>query len=315
MDTYSDYEAAVKQYDPEVFLGRLAWYSISESSHIDHGKFCGVLVDNGLSSHLPPVPRSSDVFKRACTAAQRKKVPTAHPKVFINYLVREVGKDSDNVWRRLVAEQVDTEGHKLGYTELVELHFYRPTSKITVTVLPEAGGALDDTARAVVETIEKLFVEWDNSLTPYSIRELIRKILTGMNATVVRPSGGVYFVRQMYAEQIEAMERAIATLPGGSSLHSLPLVDDSKQRAMLRQAFEDESIGAIDGLLGEISVILKSGTKITSDRFAQFKSEYDGLKKKVVDYSDLLDVALAETGSRLEIMNDALFQLLGRVKV
>lgn len=314
MGEFEQYQAAVQNYDSEMYLGRLCWYSISELSHIDHSQFCGLLVNNGLSSHLPPVPRPSDVFKRACTAAQRRKMPSNQPNVLVNYLIREVGKDSDNIWRRLVSERVDTEGHKLDYTEIAEIHFYRPTSKIDVQWLDFGVGQNEATAQAVIQQLLESFKEWNNSLTPYAIRELVRRILTGMSATAVRPSGGVYFVRETHSREVAAMEAVIGALPGGSSFHSLPLVDDGKQRTMLKAAFEDESIGQVDTLLGEIGQILKSGQRITADRFSQFKAEHDSLLRKVADYSDLLDEAMEATASRLEIMNTALFELLGSVK-
>lgn len=313
--SFDEYKQIMRRYDSDLWLGFLAWYSISEESYIDHGKLCHLLVSNGLSTHLPPVPRPSDVFKRCCTAAQRKKVPTAQPMVFENYLIREVGKDLDNIWRRIVREQVDTEGHTLGYEELVELHFHRPTTGLNINFLTnDPAQNTNPTVVGIINEISHSMAKLNNAATPYAIRSVVRKTLMGMNATEVRASGGVYFVRATYANEVAAMEKVITALPGGSTFHSIPLIDDGKQRQMLRHAFEEESIGAIDGLLGEISDILKQGTKITSDKFADFKSQYDGLKRKVVDYSDLLDEALEATASRLEIMENALFTLLGQVR-
>lgn len=315
MNEFDALQEHLNQYDPDLFLGRLCWFSITEQSRVDHGDFCKALMSSGLMSHLPPAPRPSDVFKRSCTQNQRKRVPTTDPKIFVNYLIREVGKDADNIWRILLAEQVDTDGHKLGHNQLYELHFHRPTSVIKATEINGYKPGSDAEADGIVAGVKSAFQVWNNMLTPYAIRELVRKVLDGMSATVVRPSGGVYFIREDHAAKIDAMESVISGLPGGSSFHSLPLVDDSKQRGMLKQAFEDESIGEVDRLLGEISEIMKSGQQISSDRFSDFKVEYDRLLKKVADYSDLLDEAMESTASRLEVMNEVLFTLLGRIRI
>lgn len=304
-------QASLKQYDSDMFLGRLCWYNVTEQSYVDHAEFCKALVSHGLDTILPPAPRPSDVFKRACTASQRKKVPTAEPGVFCNYNIIEVGKDVDNIWRHIVREKVDTEGHMLSYEDVYELHFYRPT--ITVKCKPMGNGN-DAIADDVADAVRNTFKHLDNLLTPMAVRMFLRKTLQGLHATTVRPSGGVYFIREDHAQRIAALEDAIGNLPGGSSFHSLPLIDDTKQRVMLKRAFEDESIGEVDSLLGEIAKIIKEKKQITSDRFAEFKVEYDRLRTKVADYSDLLDEAMEATASRLEIMNDVLFDLMGHIK-
>lgn len=314
---FSEAVDRLANYDPALFLGRVAYYQITEQSYVEHGAFCQALLSVGLDQLLPPVPRQRDIFKRACTAAQVKRVPTTQPNEFVNFMLREVGKDPDNVWRRVVAETVDSAGRTLTYVETADVHFYQPSGSITITVLNGHTG-LDPVivtgTKSVTDTVQALYTGWQNTLTPFSVRELIRKIIRGLNATVLRD--GLYFVREQHAPKIEAIETVVNATPGGSLFHSFPMVDDGKQRAALKAAFELESVGEIDRLLGEIREIMVDGDKrITSDRFADFKMQYDSLRRKVADYSDLLDTALVETGSRLEIMDGMLFELMGRVKV
>jgi uncharacterized protein YukE len=321
MSEFSDYVDRATSYENEMFLGRLTYYAITEASHVDHGEFCRALINNGLDRNLPPVPRAVDVFKRSCTAAQRRRVPTDDPNIFVNYNIREVGKDSMNVWRTLVAETVDTAGHTLGYEELFELHFSRDPNgaaarvngTIAVKPLIEDHEVRYPDAQIIVQTVVDSYQNQNNMLTPYAIREFVRKSLRSLHSTAIRD--GMYFVKEAHAAEIAAFETIINDLPGGSMMHSLPLIDDRKQRAMLRKAFEDESVGEIDRMLGEIRDIMSKGSqKITSDRFADFKVQYDSLKEKAAEYADLLETSLDETGSRLEVMNQALFSLMGRIK-
>lgn len=316
---FAEAVARIEQYDPAMFLGRCCYYQITENSHVDHNQFCQALLSVGLDQMLPPVPRNSDVFKRACTAAQEKRVPTSVDGVFANFMIREVGKDPDNIWRRVVAETVDSMGQTLTYTEMADIHFQRPTGAITITPLTVViDGAVDqhlvDEAARVTTAVKNLYVGWQNTLTPFAVRELIRKIIRGLNATILRD--GLYFVKEQHAGKVEAVEQVVNQTPGGSLFNSFPLIDDSKQREMLRQSFEAESVGEVDRLLGEIrEIMVDSSQRITSDRFAGLKMEYDALRRKCADYSDLLDTAMVETASRLEVMDAGLFELMGRVKV
>lgn len=310
MSDFTEYATRIQDYDNNMYLGRLVYYAITENSHVPHNEFCRALIENGLNGNLPPVPRTVDVFRRSCTAAQQRRVPTIDPNTFINYNIREVGKDPGNVWRTLVAETVDTTGHTLGYQEIAIICYNRTNNSVyTDKIDPPTD---DPTADQIVQNVIDNFVAWNNLLTPYAVREFVRRTLRSLNATAIRD--GVYFIRETHADKINALETVIAGAPGGSFAHSLPLIDDRKQRDMLRKAFEEESTGEIDRLLGEVSEIMASEKKISSDRFADFKVSRDQLQAKMADYSELLSDSMNETVSRIELMDQALFALLGKVK-
>lgn len=305
------------QLDESLYLGRICWYAITNTSHIEHNAFCQELLRHFNSAALPPVPRSSDVFKRACTAAQKKNVPTTESDKLMNILIREVGKDANNIWRHVVVETVDTSGHALDYSECVSIHYDRQAQSINVKPICDSAGtphlaSEDPAVLAVVQEVRDLYSHWFNMLTPYAVREHIRRLVRNMGATILRD--GVYFVPQEHADKVEALEKIVEFVGGGSMFHSLPLVDDRKQRKMLRAAFEEDSVGQIDAMLAEIGNIFRNDRKISSATFADYKVAYDGLRGKIANYSDLLDEAMETTASRLEVMDRALFDLMGRVK-
>lgn len=309
MTDFTDAVARLENLDNSLFLGRICWYAITETSYINHELFCQELLRREFSAALPPVPRSSDVFKRACTASQKNRVPVDDG--FVNILVREVGKNAQFIWRTIVAEKIDTEGHRLDYTECIALTYDRQAQTIVTEVLNPLGES--QAVQAVEQEIKDLYAAWFNVLTPYAVREHIRRLIRGLGASVLRD--GVYFVPEEHSARVDALEEIVAIVGGGSLFHSLPLVDDRKQRQMLRAAFEADSVGEIDRLVGEIGEILRTDRKISSDRFADFKVEYDRLRGRVGDYSELLDEAMDASGSRLEVMDQLLFQLMGRIKV
>jgi hypothetical protein len=307
-------DVAVQQANalsPDMYLGYLSWYSIA-GVKVDHNDFTRSLLINGLDDHLPPVPRTPDIFKRVTTEAQVRRVPTSEEGVLENYLVRQVGKDNEAIWRRIVVERVDTGGRKLGYVEAYEFKFVRATSVIEVTAIAPEGTY--PTADEMVQRVRTEFAAWANGLNSYSVREHIRSIFIRMHATAVRPAGGVYFVSSRHGDKMAALERLVAALPGNCAFHYLPLVDNTKQREMLKAAFEDESIGAIDALLMEIKDIRGSNKKITRDKFASYAEQYNTLRDKVLDYSNLLNDALDATGSRLEIFSESISELMNNVR-
>lgn len=308
----------VKSYDPDLFLGRLVWYTVTEDVNVDHGEFCKLMLSEyegtGVKPRLPNAPRQRDVFKRACSHAEEKKVPTDQAGIYLNYMVRPAGTDADNVYRNVVREQVDSSGHKLDYTEFIRVNYNAVADQVSFDERVPFG--TDTTMlESIKQSIRSYFNQWSHRLTAYTVRELVRRNLErNMYAIRVRPSGGIYFVSEEYSEQLDALERVINSLENGTTLHTLPLLDDGKQREMLRAAFEDESVGECDKLIGEMTEILKSDKKITKDRFVQFKVEYDAMRKKVVDYSDLLDEKLDHTSTSLAIVKKTMTKLMGNIK-
>jgi hypothetical protein len=314
-ESFKDYSERVAQGN-NALLGWLCWYSVPENLSIDHEEVFKTLVKAGLGGHVPRRPQDAEVFRRVSTAAARKKVPTKDPQVFENYLVRDM--PSDNITRRIVCESVDANNKKLGYREVAELSFDRATSKVQCIHLGSGAGSGKE-VRVRDEICKQIRTEYEaqrGCLNGYAIRMLILKVLKdGCNATNVRyPSGGVYFVGEDYAESLTALDKlGDALAPLGAIIHSLPLIDDKRQREMLKRAFEAESVDAIDSLLAEITDLKKSGKKITMDRYAAYVTQLNDLGAKTKEYTELLEGGLTTTQSRISIFKKAVIGLKGQV--
>lgn len=294
-----------KTYDNTMFLGRLCWYAVPESTHPDRSQFINLLNDNGLNVTPPNNIRPVDVFKRACQVAKvtRHKFD-GDPHVY-NYLVRSSGADAEHVWRTIVRETFDAQDRRLGYDEIFQVEYNREAEDITVKWKENP----TDYEILLWRAIKDYYNSSNNTMTPISLRDFIRRTLErDLQAVCVRPSGGVYFVRSEHADTLSGLEKVIKAI--GADFHTFPLLDDSKQREMLRKAFEDESVGDIDRLMGEIADIMRDGKKITKSRFLEYKSTADDLREKIKDYSDLLDTALSESATRLEILSKQLLKLM-----
>ena len=319
-NAFTDYVDALEmKYPPEMFLGHLLWFTVTEDTQVQHHEFVKAIIsglDDMVDVKLPPAPRTVDIFKRACTNAQRRNqraIGDDHTST--NYNVKHVTTTKSELIRILQRERIDSEGQKLEAQSLVKVRFLRGTDKIEFSAI-EADWDDDAVAVEVTQDIETYFHGHAGVLTAYAIRKYIRDLLfRQVYGISVRSSGGVYFVLNKYADVIHTLAGIISTLPGNSDFHVMPLVDDTQQRGMLKAAFEDDSIGEVDKMLGEISEILgKDDGRISTSDYAEYKGSFDVIKGRVLEYSELLDESLEATASRLEIANDILFELLGRVK-
>lgn len=313
--------ARVNSQDHSVFLGRLIWYTVSEVC-VDHASVVAGLNKVGLTSQLPPAPRDHDVFRRVASNANVKKVATNVEGVFENYLVREVaGRGEEEIVRRIVCETVDRGSRNLNYNaDLRDVIFNRNTGVISVNDLSIPNMSdLDDIRRramcdSITNSIRNEFNTWRGKLNSYAIREFIRKIvMRQFAATLVREGGGVYFVQEDQAASVDALEQFVESIDG-ASFHSLPLVDDRKQRDMVRKAFEAETIDEIDKMMSDINEIKQKGTRLSSDTYGKILSRYQELTSKTQGYGKMLEENLGETNTRLNLFQSAVVQLRTQVK-
>jgi hypothetical protein len=233
-----------------------------------------------------------------------KKVPTDNPDVFENFLVRDLKYDGDKIFRRVVGEKVDAKGKRLSYEQLIDVTFNRDTSFIQTRQM----GAENDKAKAVVEKIHSEFARQRNCLNSWAIREWIRHFILSLQATQVRPGGGVYFVTDDYADEIDRLGEFCEWLGEGVVFHSLPLVDDASQRKMIREAYEVETVGAAKTLLDEIAEINTKGDRISERKYEEMLGQYQALAGKTEEYSTLLDDQLQNASSHLELLMKSMMQ-------
>lgn len=292
---------------PSAWLGQAVAFRVAEACRISHDDLRKQLKQIGLEEHLPRAPKDEDVFRRVSSAHQRKRVPTSNSAVFENYLIRDVGRGQRKVTKQIVVEQVDAENKRLAYEPAVQLDF--DNGAITTMTLATA---VDPTqALNLAELIEKDYAADRGHLNSYAIRQMLRSILDDSGA-VPFLTGGIYFVSPVWTNRITDVE---AMAVPGMELHSFPIIDDKKQREMLRRSIEAETNEAMDALLKEIEEI-ENGPEITTDKFGLLNERRQAILAKAKDYADMLDETLGNTQFRMDMVNAKLKQLaLEHVKV
>lgn len=313
MSTISEYSDRVSDSEMPL-LGSLLWYTVSDVM-IAHDDVVRAMVKSGIATRLPSPPRDADVFERVSKAAEQRKVPTASPGIFENYLVRNVGRDDEKITRRIVVEQVDPAGRRLNYEQVADVEFHRNTSVVDFTYSTNTGRP---EVTDMLVNIVKEYQAWRGHLNSYAVREWIRKFTLGLGATSVRP--GVYFVMQDRMEEVEKLDTFVNSLPGGCAMHHLPLIDDTRQREMLRQAFETETNAEIDTMLSDMQDVFDKAQergdsyKITESRYLDYLNRYSELTEKAEEYEGLLESSLQTTHSRLKMFQSTVMKLHQHVK-
>jgi hypothetical protein len=312
-ESYFSYEQHLKSGTVPT-LGMLAWYSVPESSEIDHKDFLFLVEKNNAPLKTPELPKSADVFRRACNNAKMLKIPAAVPGEFYNYTMRDSGYDDGFVFRTAVEERVDSKNHELGFRVIGQATFSRESVKTHYQI----DDKIDPSDPAVTQ-----FKKMQNCIDSYvdakattipaiAVRESARRALENtLLGTRVRPGGGVYFINPEKLEKLEAIDVVINNVPN-ASFHVLPLVDDSRQREMLKSSFEDESIEETKRLIDDITDILKSGDDISARKFSSLHNRYTSQKNKLAEYKDLLSDALETSSTALDVCNAQIMQLLDK---
>lgn len=311
---FTDYAARLRAGDPDIFLGSLVWYSVYDDAKITHGDLQKLLTEVGLDAYTPHAPKDLDVFRRVCTAAlrHRKRIPTTNPEVFENYLIRDVQRANSNVCKQIVRESVDANNRRLAYEPMLEVCFHNLTSQVTSKIVSVATSADEQlVARQIADEINVNFLAARNTMNGYAIRELIRRVLVSSAGTLVRTGGGVYFIMRQHGGNVASLERMAARI-NGTSVHSLPLLDDAKQRKMVKEAFEAETVGEVDRALVEIDKLL-AGPEITETRFQSVFGEMKGLVDKCEEFSDLLEEQMGNADFRIKMYKSKLRALLDHV--
>lgn len=307
--TFSAYEKEVKSLDKETYLGLLTWYQVSETQ-VDHAVLKASLEAHGLKDLVPRAPRDEDVFRRCAPNGHRQRVETSNAAVYVNYLIRQVSRSSGVCVKHIVAEYVDSSGEKLDFEEVHSLKFDASSGGILSAPI----GVGDMTAAEIARKIVDEYHATRGKVNDDALRQIIRKVMERSRATTVRPSGGVYFVMSQYSDLVESLEGFANDMPG-MSVHSLPLVDSSKQRDMLRKAYEDETVGEAERLMAEIGEILGSADDITPDRFATISAKVNTISTRNAEYSHLLEDNLSLASTRLMLLKAQMGGLLAKIKV
>lgn len=283
------------------FIGSLMWYTISDCK-VSKDELQGMFLRTGISfQHLPRSINHRDAFRRATRVAEANRVPAEKGR-HINYLVREVKMDEKELIRTITREVVDANNERLEYTEIVKLRLSGDNLSVEPSAAATPGEV--DNASKVVTVYHENMEHYDGS----NMRTLVKNLLYRCDPVSVRPSGGVYYTPVKHEQFVQAIKSFIneleqfnVTVAGKSQAWTIPVVDASEQRAMVKQSLEDQMSRESQSLINEMAEIIKGGKPFRQKTAQGYIDRVKDLRKMVTEYEESLEFQAISAKSALEI--------------
>lgn len=312
--TLATLQAQKGKVDREALLGRLLWFTIPDSTLLDYQTTLNELGAAGLTKALPRPPKDFDTFRRVTGDAAKTKVPHGtQAGVVENWMVRPVASDDDEIVRRAVVEVKDAAGRKLAFEQVFDMIYVRPTASGTSGYFkyewlkdPRDWHTFNATDwpyadQMIKETITRYNAE-KGKLSAGVVRQWLTRTIRNMGGTPCSPSGAPYFLKEVYADQVETLEAFCAKhLPTTGQCHSVELLDSDKQRDMIHRAIDRETVGAIEDITQEINECRREG-KLTSKRFIDIQKRVKAVEKKNAGFMKMLQRDQGAIKSRLGLL-------------
>lgn len=293
----------------DMILGHVSWYSVT-GEPVPFQHLTDLITDNGMDDkYLPSEPRPADAYKRACRHSERTNVPIPGTANKANFLIRKVVTDPDMIQRNLVMEVVDKNDKQLSYEVCAKLIWERGEEKLRVKLI-SLGPDYDHLVKDSLKVFDANFREALENIDPQVIRLTIRQALDDMGAISIRNRGSLYFVPISKREKMEALVNVISGLNAGSNSHSIPLIDDSKQREMITHAFQEEIHTEATQRIAEIMEIAQKGKQIPRGQWVKLKGRLDQLKAMRDDYRELLTDEMVRADTEMKAFDNQLKDLL-----
>lgn len=296
-------------------LGHLVFYSVSEEP-VPHSNLMALV---GQTQHIlgrlpTSPPRDEDVFKRIASKAGLKKVPDPSDDTKSrNVLVRNVPQLVTPT-RRIVVEEIVREAgttRRLDYTQPTEVFLLQAGVQFRdydVNAPAEAKELGDKVAQAIASD----FASQRGCLDSNAIRHWIRQELSALHAIAIRR--GIYFVPQKGEDALAEIDSILDQLPGSTTFHTLPLVDNAKQREMLENALVNDVEEAVEDMIGDVLEVAQKKRKLSDRGFKARVEEYAIITGKMETYKELLSKTLAETNARIALLDEAMDKLFAKAE-
>jgi hypothetical protein len=293
----------------ELILGYIGWYTVTQP-RLTHEDIMDLVVQEGLDlSIVPKPPRPGDAFKRACRYSEVQGVPVPYTSDVANFMFRPVAQTLEEVERHLVVEIVDKNGRKLSHHTAVALQFSRKDAKLHVTV-NKISEDIDELVKQVMEDFVAKLEESTIYIEAQVIRRMIRAQLENCNAVLARAKGSVYFIPKKHKDKIEGLENFLTHCGPGSGMHTLPLVDDTKQQEFISSAFQDGVHEQANQIISELKSHVHQQKEISPNQWNDYKQRLDALKNKRDEYDTLVDFELTAAETELDAVETYLAEFL-----
>ncbi len=319
-------------------LGYTVIASLDSKIEVTHAALLNLTTPLGFGSHAPPMVEPNTYIKRAMMAWLKE---LAQGGSAISLDDEEEGKKAKSLVRQiktpdkqviilaLVKENINLEELGLEYLTNLRVFYVRPKphteeqGMLTLTLTPS--GATDPrtyylTAKEanLLDSLQRHVTYYQSVYKSLELRRMINEIIDGMQATNLRPNGGVMFVPSYKREELVRLKQLMEGLQaqtGGekSSLLHIPIVDEENSKKQLAGATHDAFMQRVTAYKEAMTRFLAQHRKrgIRLDNMQARIAEYQEFKAQLEVYTGLLDVRLDEVRGEVDTLERQAQELIG----
>jgi len=298
----------------ESWIGRILWFSVG-----------GCLIkEEKLQEHfdkldIPPIFLPSRIsvssaFKKAIQNLQEEKQVVNGSGKREAFLIRPLTP----IKRELVREQ-NINREELRYAEIGS--FELKGKEIESKFYPDKGKGYEKTFDSKKEMLEEQFNTLKTHYDGKAIRDMLRNALKVMNATALRPSGGVYFVLEEYSENLQKfvelcriINENYRTTDYETELYTVPVVNTKEQRDYVKMKYEGEIVEKLAKMTNEMRLLLEEKKEVSQVQAELFLKHFKQIKESNKKYETDLNLSREVAKESMNVASMQLEKLMDNVK-
>ena len=315
-----EYMDAFNTLPPECLIGHQIWYSVADAAY-DPQVIENLFIQLGLNpSFLPNEIRPDDAFEKASKEVGGYRYDMGGG-LTAEILVREIPRSAHTIIRKIIREVKDAKNKKLKHEELGEFVFYRPTvvngkidlstARVRSTLTVDPSSPERPHLEAVVARFDELYARHTKYLDGQRIRKIAREYLLHLNAILLRPTGGIYFVLSSRRDELERLTQFFNQInPGHTNMVAIPMADLSVVREEVSAAYEREAEKDFTELITEAKRLQETRrTGVTKESCEKLRARYGEIIAKAGEHARELRISQDRTATAAEMALEVLMDL------
>lgn len=259
----------------------------------DGNKAQEALEKHGFEKEDMPLPTRRSVVSRAAYSFQDRRHKDGRR-------VTEKAKDTDSCVVYGILSQKRKGAEEVGYDQGTTIRLDKDSGRV------EAEGPQ-------TEEFFKALERYEGAITDEDVRLFLRRVVRMCKGVAKRPSGGIYFVPEMFVSIVESASYVLEDLGVGAKLYLEGLTNGVREREIVWEAVESEINKKIDDTLNAVERIEKRASSVVShdaklSEMTQLMDIYRELLGEEAKYEELaerLEDATQKVAAKLdELQND-----------
>jgi hypothetical protein len=283
-------------------FGRLTWFSLNEQG-AHASKFQRQWAAEGLDPNLlPPMQKDVNRFQNACRSVETKRASKSDPSRTVEIAVNVVKEDAGECVYQINKMIRDKANRVVELPKAMRVVFDKATSDIHFEPLdPKTYSELAN----LEARIQKHYEENAKRIPSQKVRSILREyLLKVLNGVHVGGGSAIYFVPELGASTIEQLQRVLDASMENAHLYQLPVMDMTDARGMVKEQFEEATVGEANAFLAEIMTYVRQNKLPRKDKLQNFIVQRRELGRRIKEYRTMLSDNLDQVSASLELLDD-----------